>query len=111
MGDQQRIETLERLTTSGTADSFTWYGLALEYASFGRIDDALATFETLRADNADYVAMYLMCGTMLLDSGRAKEAREWLECGVLKARELSEKHALAELEEALNQVPPPPSLG
>jgi predicted Zn-dependent protease len=111
MGDQKRLDMLERLTKSGTADAFTRYGLALEYMSFGRVDDALATFGQLRADHADYVAMYLMCGTMLLDAARTKEAREWLECGVLKARELGEKHALAELEEALNQVPPPPSLG
>ncbi len=110
MGDDKRLEMLERLTKGGTADSFTWYGLALEYASFGRIDDALATFKKLRADHADYVAMYLICGTMLLDAGRANEAREWLESGISRARECSEKHALIELEEALNRVPPPPSL-
>ncbi|MBW2454487.1 MAG: tetratricopeptide repeat protein [Deltaproteobacteria bacterium] len=111
MSDAKRLERLERLTQQGTADSATWYGLALEYAGSGRIDDALTTFQKLRSDNADYVAMYLMCGTMLLDAGRANEAREWLQCGALKARELGEDRALIELEEALNQVPPPPSLG
>ena len=110
MGNEKRLAMLEQLTSSGQADSFAWYGLALEYQSFGRTDDALKAFKTLREKDPAYVPMYLMCGTMLLKAGKVGEGREWLESGILKARETGQTHALSELEEALNQVPPPPSL-
>ncbi len=111
MGSEKRLAMLEQVTASGQADSFAWYGLALEYQSFGRVDDALKAFRKLRERDPDYVAMYLMCGTMLVKAGKVGEGREWLESGMLKAREKGNSHALSELEEALNQVPPPPSIG
>ena len=110
MGNEKRLAILEQITQSGEADSFAWYGLALEYASLKRVDDALAAFKSLRDKDPNYVAQYLMCGTMLVKAGRVNEGREWLESGILKAHERGETHALSELEEALNQVPPPPSL-
>ena len=111
MANDKRLKMLEQMTASGQADSFAWYGLALEYQSFERHDDALKAFRTLREKDADYLAQYLMCGTMLVKAGRANEGREWLECGILKAQEQSNGHALSELQEALNQVPPPQSMG
>jgi predicted Zn-dependent protease len=110
MPNEKRLAVLEKMTQSGTADSFAWYGLALEYQSFGRIDDALAAFKSLRDKDPGYVPMYLMCGTMLVKAGRPGAGREWLESGILKAREKGDSHAASELEEALNQVPPPPSI-
>ncbi len=110
MGSEKRLAVLEKITASGQADSFAWYGLALEYQSFGRTDDALEAFRSLREKDPDYVPMYLMCGTMMVNAGNPAEGREWLESGLLKAREKGESHAVSELEEALNQVPPPQSL-
>jgi tetratricopeptide (TPR) repeat protein len=106
----KRLELLLRLTASDQADSFAWYGLAMEYHSMGEIAQALATFKTLRERDPDYVPQYLMCGTMLMKAGHPAEAREWLESGLIKARERNESHALSELEEALHQIPPPPSM-
>ena len=111
MANDKRLKMLEQLTSSGQADSFAWYGLALEYSSMGRSEDALKAFTSLREKDPDYVPQYLMCGTMLVKAGRANEGREWLESGILKAREKGASHALSELEEALNQVPPPQSMG
>lgn len=110
MGSEKRLAMLEQITQSGQADSFAWYGLALEYQSFGRTDDAHQAFKALREKDPGYVAMYLMCGTMLLKAGKISEGREWLESGLLKAQETGQTHAMSELEEALNQVPPPPSI-
>jgi predicted Zn-dependent protease len=111
MTSDKRLAMLEELTASGKADSFAWYGLALEYSSRNRVDDALKTFKTLRRNDPGYVPMYLMCGTMLTRAGRMGEGREWLEAGIIKATEKGEQHALSELHEALDQIPPPPSLG
>lgn len=103
MSQDKRLSMLEQLTSSGKADSFAWYALALEYKGRGRIDDALATFTTLREKDAGYVPMYLMCGTMLLEASRADEGRAWLREGVGVARAKGDTHALSELESALGE--------
>jgi tetratricopeptide (TPR) repeat protein len=100
----KRLLMLEKLTREGSRDAFHWYALALEYAGTGRLDDALATFGTLRSIDAGYVPMYLMCGTMLGKAGRFDEARAWLSDGVEVARKKGDQHALGELEEALEGV-------
>jgi predicted Zn-dependent protease len=92
---------LEKMVEGGTSDPFPRYALGLEYAGIGRVDDALRTFNTLKAQSPDYVPMYLMCGTMLLKAGRAEEGRAWLSEGIGVARSKGDAHALSELEEAL----------
>ena len=99
----KRLLYLEKITSEGSTDPFAWYGLALEYKTLGRVDDAVRTFAALRAKNPDYVAMYLMCGQMLADAGRA-DAREWLEAGLNVAAAKRDTHALGELEAALEAL-------
>ena len=101
----KRLAVLEKMTSAGATDPFAWYGLALEYKSLGRPEDAVLTFGKLRALDAGYVPQYLMCGTLLLDLGRPAEAREWLAEGVSTARVKGDTHALSELEDALARVP------
>lgn len=110
MPNEKRLQMLEELTGKGEADAFAWYALAMEYQGFGRVDDALKAFRTLREKDASYVPMYLMCGTMLLSAGRTAEGREWLESGILEAKKKADTHAVSELEDALAAIPPPPSL-
>jgi predicted Zn-dependent protease len=107
---KRRLAKLEELTRSGKADSFAWYALALEYANLRRIDEALEAFTRLRRADPGYVPMYLMCGTMLTTAGRHQQGREWLESGIVEARVKGDHHALSELEDALNLIPPPPSI-
>jgi len=97
----KRLLMLEKMTRDGSKDPFHWYALALEYAGQGRHDEALATFNGLRAMEAGYVPMYLMCGTMLAKAGRLVEAEEWLLVGIDTARQKGDTHALSELQEAL----------
>jgi predicted Zn-dependent protease len=100
----KRLEFLQKLTSSGSVDPFAWYGLAMEYRSLERRDDALATFEALRARNPDYVAMYLMCGQMLQEMGRVEDAKGWLRSGMEAAQKKGDTHALGELEGALGAL-------
>lgn len=100
----KRLLYLEKVTSEGAADSFAWYALGLEYKGLGRIDDALRTFEKLREKDAGYVAMYLMCGTMLLDAGRASEARSWLTQGIETATKAGDGKARGELADALARL-------
>jgi tetratricopeptide (TPR) repeat protein len=100
----KRLAVLEKMTSSGTKDPFAWYGLALEYKSLGRFDDAVATFGKLRALDPGYVPQYLMCGTMLLDLGRHAEARDWLTAGETTARAKGDSHAMSEIQDALARL-------
>jgi len=101
----KRLAVLEKMTGSGTKDPFAWYGLALEYKSLGRPDDAVATFTKLRAIDPEYVPQYLMCGSMLLELGRPSDAREWLTEGESRARAKGDGHALSEIQDALARLP------
>jgi predicted Zn-dependent protease len=101
MSNSKRLDFLLKMTSTDKADSFTWYALALEYKGLGRVDDALATFERLRERDPDYVPMYLMCGTMLVEAGRRADAKEWLGAGLTAARKKGDTHAAGEIEGAL----------
>jgi tetratricopeptide (TPR) repeat protein len=99
--NSKRLEILLKMTTREDADSFAWYALALEYKGLGRIDDAFATFEKLRAKDEGYVPMYLMCGTMLVEASRRGEAKEWFARGLAVARGKGDAHAAGEIEAIL----------
>jgi predicted Zn-dependent protease len=97
----KRLEMLEKMVASGSADSFARYALALEYKREGRAEDALAAFVALRAADPDYLPMYLMAGQLLIDQSRGEEAKGWLVPGMELAEKLGESKARAELEAAL----------
>src|SRR5689334_6625806 len=101
MSNSKRLDFLLKMTGSDKADAFTWYALALEFKGLGRVEDALATFQKLRERDQDYVPMYLMCGTMLVEAGRRDDAREWLGAGLVAARKKGDTHAAGEIEGAL----------
>ena len=100
----KRLEMLEKLTRSGQAEAFAWYGLALEYKKLGRFDAALSTFQTLRANDPEYLAMYLMAAQLLLEQQRTADAREWLEQGIVLARKRGDNKTLGELQDALGNA-------
>jgi predicted Zn-dependent protease len=100
----KRLLFLEQAVKSGTADSFAYYGLGMEYRKDGRVEDSLAIFVALRARDAGYLPMYLMVGQMLTEADRKTDAIEWLEAGIALARERSDMKALGELESALGEA-------
>jgi tetratricopeptide (TPR) repeat protein len=99
----KRLEFLLKLT-SKSEDPFAWYGLAMEYRSLSRHEEAISTFQQLRTRTPEYVPMYLMCGQVLESLGRVEDARAWLGAGVAAARTKGDAHALSELEAALGAL-------
>lgn len=93
----KRLAMLEKLVDSGKADSFARYALAMEYRNAERADDALATFEKLRAGDPDYLPMYLMAGQLLVELNRPADAREWAQAGVALATRKGDSKAKNEL--------------
>jgi predicted Zn-dependent protease len=100
----KRLEFLVKMTDAGAKDPFVWYGLAMEYRSLERTEEALAAFQTLRERFPDYVPMYLMCGQMLQAMSRKDDARTWLTAGIEAARAKGDGHASSELEAALGAL-------
>jgi tetratricopeptide (TPR) repeat protein len=100
----KRLAFLEKTTRDGSTDPFVWYGLALEYRSLGRHDEALQTFTTIRTQFATYVPTYLMCAQLLIELNRKDEARDWLEAGIAEAKRVGNAHALSEMTDALDAL-------
>ena len=100
----KRLAFLEQAVRSGSADSFAYYALGMEYRKSGRVDESLSIFVDLRARDEGYLPMYLMVGQMLTEAERKAEAREWLEAGIALARERADQKALGELESALGEA-------
>jgi tetratricopeptide (TPR) repeat protein len=99
----KRLDFLLKVT-AGSDDPFAWYGLAMEYRSLSRFDEAVAAFEHLKSRSPDYVPMYLMCGQTLESMGRRDDARAWLTAGITAARSKGDAHSLSELEGALSTL-------
>lgn len=97
----KRLSFLEQLVTSGKADDFARYALAMEYKKEGRIDDAARAFEQLREVSPNYVPQYLMAGQMFLDAKEPEKARGWLEVGREVAQKMGDSKAVGEIESAL----------
>ncbi len=97
----KRLAFLEQLVSTDKADSFAFYGLAMEYKTLGRAAEALSTFEQLKARDAEYLPMYLMVGQLLIGQQKLAEAREWLEAGIELATRQGNTKTLGELEDAL----------
>jgi cytochrome c-type biogenesis protein CcmH/NrfG len=97
----KRLEMLEKMLASGSADSFARYALAMEYRKEKRVDDSLRTFEALRESDASYLPMYLMAGQLLIEAERSAEAKPWLATGIEVAKQKGDSKALSELESAL----------
>lgn len=100
----KRLAFLEQTTRSGSADSFAWYALGLEYRKEGRVDDALSAFRSLRERDPDYLPVYLMAGQTLFEAERAVDAKEWLQAGIALAGRNGDGKALGELESLLSEV-------
>lgn len=100
----KRLAMLEQMTSAGSKDPFAWYALANEYKNLGRIDDAVKTYEALRAIDPGYVPQYLMAGSLLTKEGRKADAIAWLRAGIEAARKKGDSHAIGELESALAEA-------
>jgi predicted RNA polymerase sigma factor len=99
----KRLELLLKLVASGSADAFTWYGLAMEQRKGENPSSAVATFEELSQRFPDYLPQYLMAGQLLQSLGRAAEAKTWFEQGLALAGRMGDQKTLGELQNALEE--------
>jgi predicted Zn-dependent protease len=104
-----RLERLLEFVRDHPDDAFARYGLAMEYARTGRGEAALEEFAALRERHPDYAAGYQQAGQLLIAHERPGEARALLVAGVAAALRSGDRHAAAEMQGLLDELPPVPA--
>jgi Tfp pilus assembly protein PilF len=97
-----RMEILKTLVSQNPHDSFSRYGLAMEYVKRGALEDAVAEFRTLLEANPDYAAAYFHGAQTLEKLSRTEEAREMYRRGIEVCTRTGDLHTRSELQAALD---------
>jgi predicted Zn-dependent protease len=104
MNSTDKIEGLKEILALDPKNSFARYGIAMELARGGSIDEALAEFNVILANDPDYTAAYFMAAQTLTNAGRTPEAIERLKAGVACAARAGNRHALSEMQAMLDEL-------
>jgi len=99
-----RLEVLKSMVAQNPRDSFSRYGLAMEYRNRGDLDAAMGEFQALMAADPDYVPAYFHSGQTLEKLGRVEEAREIYQRGVEAAARKGDHHGGSEMQAALDML-------
>lgn len=100
-----RLEILKQMVAQDSSNAFARYGLAMEYANSGALEDAVAEFRSLLAHDENYAAAYYHGGQALEKLGRLEEAKDLYSKGVEVSTRKGDLHTRAEIEAALNALP------
>jgi Tfp pilus assembly protein PilF len=98
MTTKSRKQQLEDMLAEEPNDAFLRYGLAMEYVSEGKDEEAVRRFRELFTIAPDYVAGYQQAGQALIRLGRPTEASEVWRLGISMARQQGDLHAAEEME-------------
>src|SRR5215467_4039386 len=97
-----RLEILQNMVVQNPKDSFSRYGLAMEYANSGALDKAIVEYEALLGFNPDYSAAYYHGGQALEKLGRLDDARNMYRRGLEATRRTGDAHTNGEIQAALD---------
>jgi tetratricopeptide (TPR) repeat protein len=97
-----RLEVLKNMVAQNPNDSFSRYGLAMEYANSGDLERAIEEYQALLAVNANYSAAYYHGGQTLEKLGRREEARTIYRQGIEAATRIGDLHTRSEIQAALD---------
>lgn len=86
-------------------NSFARYGLAMELANTGKLEEAVAEYRTLIGRDPNYAAAYFHGGQTLEKLGSIEEARHIYQAGIEVTTRKGDAHTRAEIEAALNLLP------
>lgn len=99
-----RLEALKAFLAKDDKDSFSRYGLAMEYVKLNQLESALEQFAQLIRDDPGYVAAYYHMGKTLEAADRRSEARNVYQEGVTVAKGKNDHHAVSELQQAMDEL-------
>ena len=101
---KSRRQKLEEFVAQNPKDTFSRYGLALEYLREGDKAGAEEQFRALIENHADYVPGFQMYAQMLAQDNRRAEARAILTAGIAAATRVGNAHARSEMEGLLGEL-------
>jgi predicted Zn-dependent protease len=104
MSSTDKIAGLKEILALNPKNSFARYGIAMELAKGGSIDEALTEFNTILANDPDYTAAYFMAAQTLTNAGRVPEAIERLKAGIACAARAGNSHAQSEMQSMLDEL-------
>lgn len=90
---------MKQLLEQNPSSAFARYGLAMEYANSGALEEAVNEFKEILAADPAYSAAYFHGGQTLEKLGRLEEARDFYRRGAAVTRD---PHARSELQAALD---------
>jgi Flp pilus assembly protein TadD len=96
-----RLDALKDMVAQNPTDSFARYGLAMEWARTGNLEQAMEEYRGLLAVNPDYAAAYYHGGQTLEKLGRVEEARDLYRAGIEATTRIGDAHTRSEIEAAL----------
>lgn len=96
-----RLEALKALLAQNPSHTFARYGLAMEYANHGHLDEAVGEFKLLLEADPKYAAAYYHYGRTLEKLDRVDEARAVFEKGIDVTTQTGDGHTRSELQAAL----------
>jgi tetratricopeptide (TPR) repeat protein len=97
-----RLEVLKSMVAQNPTDSFSRYGLAMEYTNSGDLQGAVQEYQALLAVNPDYSAAYYHGGQTLEKLGRREDARALYRKGIEATMRIGDLHTRSELQAALD---------
>jgi len=97
-----RLQILQSMVDQNPRDSFSRYGLAMEYRNRGDLEAAVREFRALIATDPGYAYAYFHGGQTLERLGRLDDAADMYRAGVEAARQKGDEHARRELQGALD---------
>jgi len=99
-----RLDVLQNMVAQNPNDSFSRYGLAMEYANSGDLERAIQEYRALLAVNPSYSAAYYHGGQTLEKLGRREEARALYRQGIEAATRIGDLHTRSEIQAALDSL-------
>jgi len=100
--ESTRLDVLKSMVAQNPNDSFSRYGLAMEYRNGGDLEGAVREFRELIAINPNYCYAYFHGGQTLEKLGRLEEAGALYRDGIEAAVRAGDQHARSEIQGALD---------
>jgi predicted Zn-dependent protease len=99
-----KVAAFTEILAQNPDDAFARYGLAVEFGQRGEIALALQQFDELHRRHPDYTPGYQMAAQTLIAMGDVSQAAARLHAGIASARRVGNRHALAEMEDMLDEL-------
>lgn len=101
---KNRLEGLLKFYETDPKDTFTLYGIALEYISLKDFEKAEMFFQKIFEVDTKYIPAYMQYALLKSNLGETEKAKELFIKGISVAKEVGDTHAAAEMEEFLDEL-------